>query len=115
MAHLGFALRALSSISSVPGLRRSPQGTASGGNGQAIQHRPRPCLVLHDGQATTTAPSGCAVPARPATTSSPMAPGARAARPLRVILRQQEDGACRLVISGRMADVCAELDRLALH
>lgn len=45
-------------------------------------------------------------------------PGAQprsAARPLRVILRQQDDGACRLVISGRMADVCAELDRLALH
>ncbi|HQQ70164.1 MAG TPA: hypothetical protein PLL92_07625 [Alicycliphilus sp.] len=36
-------------------------------------------------------------------------------RPLRVILRQQDDGACRLVISGRMADVCAELDRLALN
>ncbi|SDM40100.1 hypothetical protein SAMN05428957_105203 [Oryzisolibacter propanilivorax] len=47
--------------------------------------------------------------ARPAT------PPRSAARPLRVILRQQDDGACRLVISGRMADVCAELDRLALH
>ncbi|WP_312306432.1 hypothetical protein [Pulveribacter sp.] len=37
-----------------------------------------------------------------------------AAPPLRVIVRPQGDGACRLVISGRMADVCAELDRLAL-
>lgn len=34
-------------------------------------------------------------------------------RPLRVILHPQE-GACRIALSGRMADVCAELDRLAL-
>jgi len=39
----------------------------------------------------------------------------RPRRPLRVIMRGQDDGACRLVISGRMADVCAELDRLVLH
>ena len=32
--------------------------------------------------------------------------------PLRVILRHDTDDACKLVISGRMADVCAELDRL---
>lgn len=36
-------------------------------------------------------------------------------RPLRVILRQDTDNACKLVISGRMADVCAELERLAMH
>lgn len=39
----------------------------------------------------------------------------RPLRPLRVILSRHEGQACRLVISGRMADVCAELDRLALH
>ncbi|AVP58069.1 hypothetical protein [Pulveribacter suum] len=48
----------------------------------------------------------------------PIVPVAAAQRPagppLRVIMRPQADGACRLVISGRMADVCAELDRLAL-
>ncbi len=36
-------------------------------------------------------------------------------RPLRVILNRHDGQACRLVISGRMADVCAELERLALH
>lgn len=35
--------------------------------------------------------------------------------PLRVILRHDTDDACKLVISGRMADVCAELERLALR
>lgn len=29
------------------------------------------------------------------------------------MLRTLEDGSARIVISGRMADVCAELDRLA--
>lgn len=38
---------------------------------------------------------------------------ASAARPVRVMLRTLEDGSARIVISGRMADVCAELDRLA--
>ncbi|WP_313312932.1 hypothetical protein [Pulveribacter sp.] len=54
------------------------------------------------------------VPVAPQT--APAAPVQRPAspRPLRVIMRPQSDGACRLVISGRMADVCAELDRLAL-
>ena len=42
-------------------------------------------------------------------------PNPVAARPLRVILNRQEGKSCRLVISGRMADVCAELNRLALH
>ncbi|AVO48108.1 hypothetical protein C6568_01690 [Melaminivora suipulveris] len=44
------------------------------------------------------------------------APRARAAAvPLRVIRRGTDGEAARLVISGRMADVCAELDRLVLH
>lgn len=34
------------------------------------------------------------------------------ARPVRVMLRTLEDGSPRIVISGRMADVCAELERL---
>ena len=33
---------------------------------------------------------------------------------LRVMIRAQEGGHPRLVISGRMADVCAELERMAL-
>ena len=67
--------------------------------------------------------------ALPGTTSScvavrtPVAPKAtscvrRAQRPLRVVRVMDKDGqrgpsGGRLVISGRMADVCAELDRLA--
>lgn len=39
---------------------------------------------------------------------------AAGARPLRLIVDRRDDGAVRLVISGRMADVCAELNRLAL-
>jgi hypothetical protein len=31
----------------------------------------------------------------------------------RVLRRASDTGTCRLVIAGRMADVCAELDRLA--
>lgn len=47
------------------------------------------------------------------------APSSRPARPLRVLRIVEEASACasgaagRLVISGRMADVCAELERLA--
>jgi len=55
-----------------------------------------------------------ASPARPTLVASPTA-DAVAVRPLRVILNRQEGETCRLVISGRMADVCAELNRLALH
>lgn len=60
-----------------------------------------PSVALHLACATAQ-PAPAAVAQRPA------------ALPLRVIMRTQGDGACRLVISGRMADVCAELDRLAL-
>ncbi|QEA14371.1 hypothetical protein [Comamonas flocculans] len=35
-------------------------------------------------------------------------------RPLRLVVRHADDGSCRLMASGRLADVCAELNRLAL-
>lgn len=58
------------------------------------------------------------VAVRPACTARPVASAvAPAARPLRVVrvLDSQRTGraSSRVVISGRMADVCAELDRLA--
>lgn len=40
--------------------------------------------------------------------------GARAPRPLRLIVDHGADGSCRLMASGRLADVCAELNRLRL-
>ncbi|MEB2348146.1 MAG: hypothetical protein OZ923_06005 [Comamonadaceae bacterium] len=56
--------------------------------------------------------------ATPAQAISPPGPAAIAPaptpRPLRVVLNRHDGGAFRLVICGRMADVCAELDRLAL-
>jgi hypothetical protein len=42
------------------------------------------------------------------------APRPARAQPVRVMIRTQQDGHRRLMISGRMADVCAELERLAL-
>ena len=48
-------------------------------------------------------------------TNAAQTPAVAASRPLRVILNRNDGRACRLVISGRMADVCAELNRLALH
>jgi hypothetical protein len=55
-------------------------------------------------------------PQRPVTTF-PALRNAPAHRPLRVVrvteLGQPRRGGGRIVISGRMADVCAELDRLA--
>jgi len=56
-----------------------------------------------------------ASPAHPTLVAAGPAADAVAVRPLRVILNRQEGETCRLVISGRMADVCAELNRLALH
>lgn len=38
----------------------------------------------------------------------------RAPRPLRVIVNRAADGSCQLMASGRLADVCAELNRLSL-
>jgi hypothetical protein len=55
--------------------------------------------------------------ARSAGTAAPTAAAAAPARPLRVVRvidgKGQQHSASRVVISGRMADVCAELDRLA--
>jgi hypothetical protein len=63
------------------------------------------------------------VAVRPACTTrtagapAPTATAAAVARPLRVVRvvdeKGQHRGTSRMVISGRMADVCAELDRLA--
>lgn len=39
---------------------------------------------------------------------------AKAPRPLRLIVHSNADGSCQLVASGRLADVCAELNRLSL-
>lgn len=65
--------------------------------------------------ATPDRPSGVAS-RRPAA-SAPLLRGASSNRPLRVVRvaepGQPQRGSGRIVISGRMADVCAELDRLA--
>ena len=54
---------------------------------------------------------------KPAPRPAPATPAAAAARPLRVVhvleASARPRGAGRMVISGRLADVCAELDRLA--
>lgn len=51
-----------------------------------------------------------------APTLHPRAHAVGTGRPaLRLVIDRQADGACRLMISGRMADVCAELNRLAEH
>ena len=67
--------------------------------------------------------SGPAAPAKPlAFTAMPAAPlraAERHARPLRVLRvldgPQERSAAGRMVISGRFADVCAELDRLVAN
>ena len=95
---MGFALSALSSIAQP--LRRRAQTLAS-------HYRPGAALRQYDAIA----------PAQAISVPSPVVVAAKtpAPRPLRVILNHNNDGGpCRLVISGRMADVCAELDRLAL-
>lgn len=51
------------------------------------------------------------MPERHSQAHAPAAPRITAARPVRV-LRLREGAAERLAIVGRMADVCAELDRL---
>lgn len=38
----------------------------------------------------------------------------RARPPLRLIVNRAADGSCRITASGRMADVCAELNRMQL-
>ena len=77
--------------------------------------------VQHQRPATSAAGAGATAscvavraPASPKTTSC----ARRAQRPLRVVRVMDKEGqrgpsGGRMVISGRMADVCAELDRLA--
>jgi hypothetical protein len=59
---------------------------------------------------------GRAQPARTAAVAQPLAP-VQAAKPLRIVRVLEPSApraiAGRMVISGRLADVCAELDRLA--
>ncbi|WP_313077183.1 hypothetical protein [Melaminivora sp.] len=64
--------------------------------------------------AWTSLPFARALEARP-TLFAASQPRCAKAPPLRVIVHHEGDGGCRLVISGRMADVCAELDRLVLQ
>jgi hypothetical protein len=60
-------------------------------------------------------PQPARAPAAPLRVAYPAAaPAARPTKPLRVVrVLEAGAGSGRLVISGRMADVCAELDRLA--
>ena len=96
---MGFALSALSSIAQP--LRRHALALAG-------RCRTR-TATLHRHEAVAPA-QAISVPSPVVTAAKTPAP-----RPLRVILNHNNDGGpCRLVISGRMADVCAELDRLAL-
>lgn len=67
------------------------------------------------GHSSATARRQCALPAvRPALHSPARACAPKPLRVVRVLdSAQARNGAGRMVISGRMADVCAELDRLA--
>ncbi|GAB2749154.1 hypothetical protein GCM10027019_30090 [Melaminivora jejuensis] len=80
---------------------------------------PAPHLrAVHYAMPTAALLAGAASAAPATPDCRPAAGEGRAQRrrpPLRVIRRDTAGDACRLVISGRMADVCAELDRLALH
>ncbi|WP_367068410.1 hypothetical protein [Oryzisolibacter sp. LB2S] len=115
---MGFALSALSSLCEplrriatsmrarpthhgLPGLMR----TAYLADTQA-SNDPR-CAAIAGPASRRAATPGPAEPARPLAGAP--------ARPLRVVVSRQDGKPCRLVISGRMADVCAELNRLALH
>lgn len=84
----------------------APQRTAQADNDPRRTASPvHPC---HTAAGWHGPRAGAAIALRPA-------PATARARPLRVIVNRHEDKACRLVISGRMADVCAELNRLALN
>ncbi len=74
----------------------------------AVRHpRPVPAAVRPSVPAARVGkiPMGLPLPGQPAP--------ARPLRVLRVVEKGQPPATGRLVISGRMADVCAELDRLA--
>ncbi|PWW44656.1 hypothetical protein [Melaminivora alkalimesophila] len=77
--------------------------------------------VSRPAEAQPPAPPGSAVPITVippvsiAVAAAATPPRRRGGVPVRVISRRHGDGSCRLLISGRMADVCAELDRLVLQ
>lgn len=119
---MGFALSALSSLCQplrriavsmrarpahhgLPGPTRAAYQT-----GTRASNDPQ-CAAIGGHAARQAVTAGSAPPVR---MPGPAA-AAIAARPLRVVHNRQEGKSCRLVISGRMADVCAELNRLALH
>ncbi len=86
---------------------------ADAASAPARAHQPVRAAALPLAQATLVP----AMARRPARATALAQPGLRMQRPLRVV-QVMERGASRasagrMVISGRMADVCAELDRLA--
>ena len=74
-----------------------------------------PPAVLYAASITVDEGKACRPAANESPASTKLAMPRISAHPLRVKMRRMGDGDCRLVISGRMADVCAELDRLVLH
>ncbi|WP_432725513.1 hypothetical protein [Variovorax sp. W6] len=90
---------------------------------QSLANRLMPARRAHRGHLDAESSAGLRyVAVRPACTArsggvAPSETAAAPARPLRVVRvvdgKGQQRSANRVVISGRMADVCAELDRLA--
>lgn len=82
---------------------------------QLQRKRPAACTVLSKSRLPAVDANGTTRSACPETTAH-RAPHMGAAKPLRVLRvidrGNNHVGSERLVISGRMADVCAELDRL---
>ena len=102
MVSMGLALRAFAPLFHLPRL-------ASRALQRPAQHRHGPGLI----HATVElAPALQPRPLQASRILGRIAPTPAPHRPVRVLLRPQ-DGACRLALSGRMADVCAELNRLA--
>jgi Cu/Zn superoxide dismutase len=98
--HMGIALLALS------GLFKNLQSFTTSTHSQALPKRP--AVRLHPEWAVRSTP--CAQPSHSKTQVSQRRPSLR-------VVHVHESGQCsagagRMVISGRMADVCAELDRL---
>lgn len=104
---------ALNAIQATTGSKEP--GTANGAKKSALAEAASPDLpdaTAYSSEASTTSvPEPWSAPAKAAQRST------HASRPLKVLRireqRQSKHHAGRLVISGRMADVCAELERLA--
>ncbi|NMM90246.1 hypothetical protein B2J88_38955 [Rhodococcus sp. SRB_17] len=89
------------------------------------RHAPHPGAALRHAAGTTVSDAATAAEKRAQPCATAASESARAALPasvvratgphraVRVLRRSGTGGTDRLVISGRMADVCAELDRLA--